>query len=254
MLRFLVYSNLSSELLFLTAQEERIKLVEDYVDNGQNNYSNETDFNHESPETDIQYRNTPLLINLKILPCPLGFILFGDPPGCQCHPVLIANGVNCILNGYHIINWNSTYIWIQAVDNSQQNETMFMFSTHCPFGYCKSSRKHIYMNSPNSQCALNHAGILCGGCKKNYSLAIGFSCCIPCPRNNNLALLIFFAVAGVLLVLIVAALNLTITQGMINSLIIYANIVRAYQNILFLSDFGTELIVWLNLALFGICN
>ena len=69
MLRFLVYSNLSSDLLFLIVQEGRIKLAEDcmtsYVENTQDN-CNKTDFNDDSPKTDIQYRNTPLFINLKI--------------------------------------------------------------------------------------------------------------------------------------------------------------------------------------------
>ena len=173
--------------------------------------------------------------------------------------MLIANGVSCILNGYNIINWNSTNIWIQALDNDEQSEigAMFMLSTHCPLSYCKHNRKHIYMNSPDDQCAFNRAGVLCGHCANNYSMAIGSSHCIHCPNNNYLALLIFFAVAGVLLILIVAALNLTVTQGMINSLIFYANIVWAYQNILFPSDFGRELIVhktfiaWLSLD-FGI--
>ena len=255
MLRFVVYSDPSIVGLFFTAQEGRIKSARDYVDYGQDN-SNETDFNDEY-ESDIQNRNTPLFANLYILPCPSGFILSGNPPGCQCHPVLTANGVNCKLNGYHIINWNSTYIWIHATDNSLKNETKFMFSTHCPFSYCISNRKHIYLNSPDSQCASNRVGILCGGCNNNSSLAIGSSRCISCPRNNNLALFIFFAVSGVLLVMVVAVLNLTVTQGMINSLIFYANIVWAYQSILLPSDFGKELIVhkifiaWLNLD-FGI--
>ena len=255
MLRFVVYSDPSIVGLFFTAQEGRIKSARDYVDYGQDN-SNETDFNDEY-ESDIQYRNTPLFADLYILPCLSGFILNGNPPGCQCHPVLTANGVNCKLNGYHIINWNSTYIWIHATDNSLKNETKFMFSTHCPFSYCISNRKHIYLNSPDSQCASNRVGILCGGCNNNSSLAIGSSRCISCPRNNNLALFIFFAVSGVLLVMVVAVLNLTVTQGMINSLIFYANIVWAYQSILLPSDFGKELIVhkifiaWLNLD-FGI--
>ena len=55
----------------------------------------------------------------------------------------------------------------------------------------------------------------------------------------------------------IVGLNLTVTQGMINGLIFYANIIWAYQNILPLSDFGKELVVhktfiaWLNLD-FGI--
>ena len=88
-------------------------------------------------------------------------------------------------------------------------------------------------DNPNAQCTFNHAGVLCGGCKENYSLAIGSSHCIHCPSNNNMTLLIFFAAAGFLLVIFVWALNLTVTQGMINGLMFYANIVWAYQNAFF---------------------
>ena len=166
---------------------------------------------------------------------------------------LTANGVNCILNylnWYH--KWNSTNIWIQVLDNDA-----LQLSTNCPFRYCKPSGKYIKLNSSDTQCTLHRAGILCGGCKKSYSLAIGSSHCIHCPNNNHVSLLIFFAVVGVILILVIAVVNLTVTQGMINSLIIYANIIWAYQSILFPTGFGKALvahktfIAWLNLD-FGI--
>ena len=112
-------------------------------------------------------------------------------------------------------------------------------------------------NNPDAQCVFNHDGRLCGGCKENFSLAIGSSHCIQCPNNNNLALLVFFAGAGIVLVFIIAALNLTVTQGTINGLIFYANIVWAYQSITFPPEFENKLIAhkifiaWLNLD-FGI--
>ena len=270
MLNFSVYSNESNEILVLTVQEAYFKLVGDFyydnkfcikfIDDNGTVYAiifETSDFSCTETESDIQARNIPVFFNIDLLPCPSGFILSGDPPGCQCHPVLTANSIDCILNhlnGYH--TWNSANIWIQAVGSNEYN-TVILLGKHCPFGYCKPSRKQINLTNPDTQCALNRAGILCGGCKKNCSLAIGSSRCIHCPSNNNLALFIFFAVAGVLLVLIVAALNLTVTQGMINSLVFYANLLWAYQNILFPSGFGRELIVhktfiaWLNLD-FGI--
>ena len=67
-----------------------------------------------------------------------------------------------------------------------------------------------------------------------HSLAIGSSGCIHCPNDDNLAFLI-------LQELFVAAMNLTVIQGMI--IIFYANLIWAYQNILCPSDFGRELIV-----------
>jgi hypothetical protein len=252
-LNFSVYSNDSDDILFLTTQET-LNLIKSaghyYIEymvcmELKKEYGNVINCNMDD--------STPLFVNIDYLPCPPGFILLGDPPGCQCHPVLTANSINCKLNhlnGYH--KWNSTSIWIQASDDEE-----LLFSTRCPFSYCKPNGKHINLSNPDSQCALHRAGILCSGCKPDYSLAIGSSHCIHCPNNNNLALLIFFAAAGVLLVIVVAVLNLTVSQGVINGLIFYANLIWAYQNILLPSDFGRELIVhktfiaWLNLD-FGI--
>ena len=110
----------------------------------------------------------------------------------------------------------------------------------------------------SAQCDFNKAGRMCGGCKDNYSLAIGSSHCIHCPDNNNLALLIFFAAAGLLLVIFVGALNLTVTVGMFNGVIFYSNMIWIYKDVLF-PDKGSSsgvqflkaFIAWLNLD-FGI--
>ena len=60
---------------------------------------------------------------------------------------------------------------------------------------------------------------------ENFSLAIRSSRCIECPNSHNVALLLAFAAAGVFLVFFILALNLTVTQGLINGLIFYTNIV-----------------------------
>ena len=124
---------------------------------------------------------------------------------------------------------------------------------------CDECQQINLKDDSDSQCAFNRAGRLCGKCKDNYSLAIGSSHCISCPNNNNLALLIFFAAAGLLLVFFISAFNLTVTQGMINGLVFYANIVWIYQSLFFPEEqklnpflvFLKMFIAWINLD-FGI--
>ena len=250
LLNYSVFSNRTNETLLLAAVESLYSDVDYYYDyqTGEDEYTAQygDQFIH------TRLRNTPVFVNVILYPCPPGFVLFGDPPGCDCNPVLTANGVECVLNhlnGYH--KWNSTSTWIQATRASGA----VSFSSHCSIDYCKPSGKNIdLLGNPNDQCTPHREGILCGRCTGNYSLAIGSSHCIHCPNNNNLALLIFFAAAGVFLVFVIAALNLTVTQGAINSLIFYANIIWAYQNILFPPGFSTvqkTFIAWLNLD-FGI--
>ena len=197
---------------------------------------------------------TPILVDLKILPCPPGFILTADPPRCTCYKALTDKLVKCdITNGTGYMFWSGN-MWVNI---SKQRVT---YIGHCPFSYCIVTGKKIDMQTdPDSQCAFNRAGRLCGGCKDGYSVAIGSSHCIHCPNNNNLALFIFFAAAGFLLVLFIGALNLTVSQGMINGLIFYANIVWTYKTVFFPQEqkisgvlvFLRTFIAWVNLD-FGI--
>ena len=88
-------------------------------------------------------------------------------------------------------------------------------------------------------------------------MAIGSSHCIRCSSNNQLSLLIFFAAAGVFLVIFITSTNLTVTQGMINGVIFYANIIWLNEGLIFPPDstgtwlFLRTFIAWLNLD-FGI--
>ena len=192
---------------------------------------------------------SPLYINLNVLPCPPGFSLQGNPPGCNCLTVLSDLGVVCsIKKGKTKFYW-TTALWMNVTMNATT------YSENCPFDYCKETKKIDY--NSDIQCAFNRIGRLCGSCKEIYSLAIGSSHCIYCHSNNNLALLIFFASAGFLLVLFISILNLTVTEGMINGFVFYANIVLRYQSILFPEKMHSRLfflkifIAWLNLD-FGI--
>ena len=203
---------------------------------------------------ELCYHTTPVYLNVTILPCPPGFTLSGEPPVCNCYPVLTDTNVQCdVINGTGVFSWNGT-LWVNIDRDS------IVYSQYCPFNYCDGKSQQVDLkDNSDIQCAFNRAGRLCGGCKDNYSLAIGSSHCIHCSNNNNLALLIFFAAAGFLLVFFISAFNLTVTQGMINGLIFYANIVWIYQCIFFPEEqklntllvFLKTFIAWVNLD-FGI--
>ena len=201
-------------------------------------------------ESDSESYKMEIYLNITLLPCPPGFTLLNQRCDCFLHDVLFDN---CsIVSGRGYFSWSKN-TWV----NLDGNATI-IYNKNCPFDYCNEiCAKPIDLERyPDSQCAFNRAGRLCGACKENYSLAIGSSHCIHCPNNNNLALLLFFAAAGFLLVFFISALNLTVTQGMINGLIFYANIVWTYQSIFFAQDqeelvFLKTFVAWINLD-FGI--
>ena len=86
---------------------------------------------------------------------------------------------------------------------------------------------------PDTQCAMNHTGTLCGGCRKGFSLALGTNTCLPYENNSSLGLLVFFALSGILHVVFIKLLSMTVSQGTINGLVFYANIVWGYQAVFF---------------------
>ena len=202
----------------------------------------------------------PIFINITLLPgCPPGLTINHDETACSCYPVLANNGFSCLVkNKTGLLQWNCT-VWVNATF-SEGHSTGIMHNRFCPLLYCKSGKKTVNIgDDPSKQCASNRTGILCGACKDSFSLAIGSSRCIECPNSHNVALLLAFAAAGVLLVFFILALNLTATQGLINGVIFYANIIWTYKIILFPTDTGKNylftflqaFIAWLNLD-FGI--
>ena len=198
-----------------------------------------------------------ITINVTMVACPPGFVLTGDPPTCDCYHNLCDIATRCtIVDGNGLLASNGS-MWM---GKSAKNKTLC--NRYCPTGYCTLNGEWIdILHSPHLQCANNRAGRLCGGCREYYSLAIGSNRCIRCYNNDNVSLVIFFALAGLLLVFFITALNLTVTQNMINELIFYANIMWIYQNIFFPKELETErnavlvflktFIAWINLD-FGI--
>ena len=103
---------------------------------------------------------------------------------------------------------------------------------YCLFDYCNKEDSNVTLSDPDSQCNYNHSGTLCGGCQPDLSVALGSAQCLQCS-NKYLALLIPFALAGPALVFFVKILDLTISQGTVNGLIFYANIVKASDYMFF---------------------
>ena len=220
-------------------------------------YPSDTTFQHSidnfrhSGDIDNELLTTPVYINITILPCPLGFILSDSShPQCVCdHPLHGHDIITCNISNQTIHRRGA--VWV----SSEDNETKLMITNHCPYGYCKTGDVNVSLDHPDTQCAFNRSGTLCGGCQPGLSLALGSPQCLDCSNNYHLALLIPFALAGIALVFFIKVLNLTVAKGTINGVIFYANIVQANQAVFFPPGPKQELypikafIAWLNLDL-----
>ena len=167
--------------------------------------------------------------------CPPGFQLDKNDEKCLCSALLESIGVRC-MDDYSLdvpaLVWVGTWRGKVAV------------GAYCQ--HCKSTGVHRIKNTSNSDslCAQNRTGKLCGECVNGYSMYLGGYKCGDCSKSNykGILLTIAFALIGFLLVVVLLKLNLTVSTGLINGLILYANIVYSNHSIFlpFDREIGTE--------------
>ena len=195
--------------------------------------------------------DTPVYIGVNLMPCPPGFLLStSDPPKCDCNNQLRSlPDVTCNIQ-YSTLQRRGL-VWIGPLTDDNDTITDVVNSENCPLEYCKDEAVSFQLNASSAQCNYNHSGLVCGGYQPGLSLALGSAQCLKCS-NKYLALLIPFALAGVVLVLFIKLLDLTVSRGLINGLIFYANIIKRNEHI-FLPQGSTNpltlYISWLNLDL-----
>ena len=199
----------------------------------------------------LMYSNTAVYVNISLLPCPPGFMLTTHTPfRCDCSPLLqLMHGFQCYIQERTI--GRSGLLWVGMIQNDNGSNGTVAASEYCPLDYCNTEDSNVTLSEPDSQCNYNHSGTLCGGCQPGLSLALGSTQCLQCS-NKYLALLIPATLAGPVLVFFIKLLDLTISQGTLNGLIFYANVIKANEYI-FLPRGQTNpltvFIAWLNLDL-----
>ena len=165
---------------------------------------------------------------VKLLPCPIGFTLQNGV--CDCDPILSIITDECYID-YSTIRRPANY-WIVA--NTQANNTKYLISV-CPMDYCLPYSSSVNLLHPDLQCQFNRTGILCSQCPHPLSMVFASSRCMKCT-NVHILITIIVIVAGVVLVVLLYVLNLTVTNGTINGIIFYANIVSINDSVFLAND------------------
>ena len=191
------------------------------------------------------------IINIEISPCPNGFCLSNSSLLCDCTYTNEAVGrsiQSCNATNNSVTKQPESNLWLSGT-----TECTILYSS-CPFDYCIIGIAEILnLSRPDEQCASNRAGDLCGTCSGSFSLKLGSNRCGECS-NAYLALIIPFAIFGIVLVILIVALNLTVTVGTINGLLFFANIIKIYQPLIpRFNEFIvlSQFISWINMD-FGI--
>ena len=186
-------------------------------------------------------------VEVFIRECPFGFVLDTVSKKCNCTHLLKKQGVVCDIDSQTLHKPPS--MWIGNVSG------VVIAHDQCPLDYCNKNVLNIDPYNQQEQCDFRRSGILCGACRPGLSLALGTSQCMECS-NIYLLLLIPFALAGVVLIIILLKCNLTVATGTINGLILYANILQANHSVFFTLNqkklpmyILSVFIAWLNLDL-----
>ena len=198
--------------------------------------------------------------------CPVGFQpkVGRNNNNCECvcdsRLLPYIADPNCISSTKSVVRRGN--FWITYLNNSHSSH--YLIYPHCPFDYCQPPLPSIAVdlstiNGSDVQCAYHRSGLLCGICKPNYSLSLGSSHCVHCPKSwpiQLMALVLVACISGLLLILILLVLNLTVAIGTMNGIIFYVNVIDACSTTFFPNS--TEKLYvffsWLNLKVgFDIC-
>ena len=154
------------------------------------------------------------LMNVYMLDCPAGFKNIEGI--CKCIPLLDRYGADCNIDTGSIKIPIYTDAWIGVVNNLTVG-----VSKNCPAGYCNLGE--VDFSRLGSICDGNRTGVVCGDCDNGLSVQFGSTKCSRCSSMWLLSIAVY-ALAGILLVILLFVLRLTVDKGTVNGLIFYANI------------------------------
>ena len=193
--------------------------------------------------------------------CPIGFSTNSSQGSCTCSQGVSSENVTCDINSLNITHngllWIGTYDTSTPFNANATNPNACIINEDCLL-YCSPNLVTFKLNNTDTQCVDNRGQRMCGSCREGYSLLMGSNKCGHCHNNYMMiAWIALFAVMGVLLVVLLIALNLTVSVGTLNGLLFYANIVKLYEPVF--SRKGalpvlSQVISWINLDFgFEIC-
>ena len=204
---------------------------------------------------------TSITTDFILYKCPIGFSMDDSQATCTCSQSVSRENVTCDINTLNMTHngllWIGTYDTSTPFNANETNPNACIINEDCLL-YCSPNSVTFQLNDTDTQCVDNRGQRMCGSCRKEYSLLMGSNKCGQCHNNYMMiAWIALFAVMGLLLVVLLIALNLTVSVGTLNGLLFYANIVKLYEPVF--STKGalpvlSQVISWINLDFgFEIC-
>ena len=154
--------------------------------------------------------------NLTLKECYPGFIHSSKTQQCECMNKTseLGKGVShCDPDGKTLFVKKG--YWAGFVPNKPRRDK---FATYfCPIGYCSSTGVYKYRKGHVCRSGRNQTTVLCGECKKNYTISFGSEQCVfPCPPWHLLFLVLIAVIVGVLVILTML-IDLDVFTGYLNA-------------------------------------
>ena len=174
---------------------------------------------------------------VNILRCPFGFKEDLNTMKCECGRFLINHHFECQLTklggiDYKQVLFDTYWIGLQIED--------LVLSDFCLRIFCNSLIKRGGVsldelnssNNNNKQCNEENGriGFVCSECPPGYSSVFGGYTCTQCNGPWFILFIPLHVLAGLALVALLFLFNLTIVQGTINGISLYANIMYLYYD------------------------
>ena len=186
------------------------------------------------------------LMNVSLTNCSRGFSYNSSVAHCQCDPKFQDyNTLVTCSETFANISVKDT-AWFGNLDGSKQlgNDANKYVADYCWSINCNSTHEQAHVQERGShwlvvntsdldaQCPGNRGGLFCDRCREGFSVALGTSRCRSCQGNGSFALIILFAVFGIILLAAIAFLHINVSDGWINGVILYANIYTIFSGTL----------------------
>ena len=187
--------------------------------------------------------NTLYAFRVYLNTCTPGFVLDDKDGICKCDPKLVSslNGLECDITNQGFQRPPSSWIGTNIKGDD------IIFTKDCRLNYCIPDTDMVQLSNPDTQCFYGRSGIACGECAQGLSAVFGTSRCKKCT-NYWLFLIPAFAIAGLLLVLVLFMFNLTVVDGDINGFILMVSGLSIHSSRVFPSTYGAP---W---VLVSLCN
>ena len=191
------------------------------------------------------YSHAEFSINLT--DCRVGFDYRNG--SCECQPGLQnLNDIHCNSTSMNFTVPNNMWVGPGPKDS--------FIVTNCISDFCSPGERQVKPLDFDLLChqEYHRSGILCGECPESYSMQLGSHRCSQCQNNYGLSLIVLFAFGGVVIMFGILFLHITVSEGYLNSILFYTNVLSIYIPILNTSSRNSAIFVvvaWFNLD-FGI--